>query len=194
MPPVTLGPAAHIGGDLVTVGATLDRAETAQVDGQIYNTATSWSEASNGDQPLEPVIPEPEVTTPEYTFNFNPFRYFWDVVGNAIFLGLLAMLLMLFLARQAENVAQAAVKQTLTAGGLGLLTVIVAPFAIVLLAITIVLIPGRRCWWPLRWVWRCSSAGLPSAMKSDSASRLPSTGSGTRHYPPVWALSCFRWW
>ena len=139
---VTLGPDAHIGGDLVTVGATLEQAETAKVDGQIYNTATSWSEASNGEYPIEPVIPEPEITTPKFNFDFHPFRYFWNVVGNAIFLGLLAMLLMLFLARQAETVAQAAVKQTLTAGGLALLTVIVAPFALLLLSITIYPHPG----------------------------------------------------
>jgi hypothetical protein len=144
---VTLGPSAHIGGDLVTVGATLERAETAQVDGQVFNTATSWSDTSNGEPPVLPEITVPEVTVPEITtpvvnFNLHPFQYFWNVIGNAIFLGLLAMLLMLFLARQSERVAQAAITQPVTAGGLGLLTVIAAPFAIVLLSITIILIPA----------------------------------------------------
>jgi cytoskeletal protein CcmA (bactofilin family) len=208
---VTLGPSAHIGGDLVTVGATLEQAETAQVDGQIYNTATSWSEASNGDQPVEPIIPEPEVTIPKYTFNLNPFQYFWDVVSNAIFLGLLAMLLMLFLARQAENVAQAAVKQTLTAGGLGLLTVIVAPFAIVLLAITIVLIPvavlvalalgvavlfgwiafgyevGRRLTAAFHWQWHPAlSAGLGTFLLS-----LVVNSARVLNFVP--GMQCFSW-
>lgn len=137
---VTLGPSAHIVGDLVTVGATLERAETARVDGQVFNTATSWSDATNGDQPMLD-IPTPEVVRPEVNFDLNPFRYIRDVIGNSIFLGLLAMLLMLFLARQSEQVAQAALKQPLVAGGLGLLTAIVAPFAIVLLSITLILIP-----------------------------------------------------
>ena len=37
-----LGAAAHITGNLTTVGASLDRLTGSQVDGQIYNTATSW--------------------------------------------------------------------------------------------------------------------------------------------------------
>ncbi len=208
---VTLGPAAHISGDLVTVGATFDRAETARVDGQIYNTATSWSEASNGDSPDLPIIPEPEVLTPKYNFNLNPFQYFRDVVGNAIFLGLLAMLLMLFLARQAENVAQAAVKQTLTVGGLGLLTVIVAPFAIVLLAITFILIPvallvalalgvavlfgwiafgyevGRRLTAAFHWQWHPAlSAGLGTFLLS-----LVVNSARILNFIP--GMQCFTW-
>jgi hypothetical protein len=138
---VILGPAAHIGGDLITVGASLDRAETSRVDGQIFNTATSWSDGNNTEQPVEPVIPEPQVTIPKTTWNFNPFSYVWDVIGNSVFLGLLAMLLMLFLAQQTGRVADAAVHQTLISGGLGLLTVIVVPFAVLLLVITIILIP-----------------------------------------------------
>ena len=48
---------------------------------------------------------------------------------------------MLFLASYADRVAHTIFTQPVTAGGLGLLTVIVAPIAIVLTAVTIILIP-----------------------------------------------------
>jgi hypothetical protein len=51
------------------------------------------------------------------------------------------MLVMLFLAPHADRVAHAIIAQPLTAGGLGLLTLIATPITLVLLAITIILIP-----------------------------------------------------
>ena len=49
--------------------------------------------------------------------------------------------MMLFLAPHADRVAHAVLAQPLTAGGLGLLTVVVAPITFILLTITIILIP-----------------------------------------------------
>ena len=51
------------------------------------------------------------------------------------------MLLTAFLHPQIDRVAQAAIRQPFAAGSLGLLTVFLAPLAIVLLAITLILIP-----------------------------------------------------
>jgi hypothetical protein len=137
---VTLGPAAHIGGDLITVGATLDKAETAQVDGQIYNTATSWTYGSNGDQPVLPVIPEPEIIFPQVNF-VSPLRGVWNAMSNALGLGVLAMLVALFLAPHAGRVSQAVVNQPVMAGGVGLLVAFLTPIALVMMVITIILIP-----------------------------------------------------
>ena len=56
----SLGAAAHITGNLTTVAASLDRATGSKVDGQIYNTATSWiSSGENGKipQPVIPIVP-----------------------------------------------------------------------------------------------------------------------------------------
>jgi hypothetical protein len=153
---ITLGPAAYVHGDLITLGATLERAETARVDGQIFNSATSWSESSADGRPVVPeviiptviapevIIPEvivPEVTIPEFRFDFNPLRASLGVLGNALGLGLLAMVVALFLAPQAGRVAHAVVNQPLAAGGVGLLVVFLAPIALVLMAITLILIP-----------------------------------------------------
>jgi len=131
----SLGAQSHIGGNLSTVGSTLDRAEGAQVDGQIYNTATSWITNSN-QQPIAPVIPNIHIDP------FQPLLSVTKVFGDAVGIALLAMLLMLFLAPHADRVAHAIIAQPLTTGGLGLLTVIVAPITIVILSVTIILIPG----------------------------------------------------
>jgi cytoskeletal protein CcmA (bactofilin family) len=137
-----LGAKAHVSGNLSTVGSTLDRAEGAQVDGQVYNTATSW--VGNGDNinhPKLPVINPPVPVVPPIKFEFQPLLSVMNAFGQAFALAVLAMLVMLFLASHADRVAHATIAQPLTAGGLGLLTVVVAPIAIVLSAVTIILIP-----------------------------------------------------
>ena len=56
-------------------------------------------------------------------------------------LAALAMLLTAFLHPQLDRVAQALVAQPFMVGSIGLLTVFVAPIAVVILAITLILIP-----------------------------------------------------
>ena len=71
---ITIGSSAHIHGNLATVGASLDRADGSQIDGQIYNTATSWvGSGINGQNPLPPVVTPPAPVVPRINFNFNPF-------------------------------------------------------------------------------------------------------------------------
>ena len=137
----TIGAAAHLHGNLTTVGATLERANGSQIDGQVTNTATSWvGIGSNGSNPVIPVTPlAPSV--PNIHINFNPLLKLFNAFGQAVGLAVLAMLVMLFLAPHADRVAHAVMAQPLTAGGLGLLTLVVAPITLVLLTITIILIP-----------------------------------------------------
>jgi hypothetical protein len=134
----SLGSAAHITGNLTTVAASLDRANGSKVDGQIYNTATSWIGSgvnSSLPQPVKPVVPAiPKI-------NFNPFLSVMNAFGQSVGIAVLAMLVMLFLAPHADRVAHAIIAQPLTAGGLGLLTVVVAPIAILLSVVTLILIP-----------------------------------------------------
>jgi cytoskeletal protein CcmA (bactofilin family) len=138
---VTIGAGAHLHGNLTTVGASLERAEGSQIDGQIYNTATSWiGNGSNGNNPVTPIIPAVPAV-PNVHINFDPFGPLFNAFGQALGLAVLAMLVMLFLAPHADRVAHAVMAQPLTAGGLGLLTLIVAPITLVLLTITIILIP-----------------------------------------------------
>lgn len=140
---VTLGATAHIYGNLATVGATLDRAEGSQIDGGIYNTATSWADGINIDQPVIPDVPDvptvPSVpVTPTWpNFNFGGMLgSVYDAIAQAVGLALLAMLLMLFLAPHADRIAHAVIAQPITAGGIGLLTVVV--FLVSLIALGVV--------------------------------------------------------
>lgn len=138
---VTLGAHAHLHGNLSTVGASLDRADGSQVDGQIFNTATSWvNNGSAGNHPVQPSIPSPTPAVPNIHINFNPFGWILNAFGQALGFGLLAMLLMLFLAPHAQRVAQAAASQPVIAGGLGLLTIVFAVIALVALAVFSILI------------------------------------------------------
>ena len=136
----SLGKVAHITGNLATVAASLERAEGSQVDGQIYNTATSWIGNANNSttpQPSTPVVP----VIPQVKFDFQPLKSLMNIFGQSLGMALLAMLLMLFLAPHADRVAHAILAQPLTAGGLGLLTIVVAPIAIIVSVITLILIP-----------------------------------------------------
>jgi cytoskeletal protein CcmA (bactofilin family) len=136
----SLGSAAHITGNLTTVAASLDRAGGSRVDGQIYNTATSWisnGENSNTPQPVTPAVP----VIPQIKFNFQPLVSVMNIFGQSLGIAVLAMVLMLFLAPHADRVAHAIIAQPLTAGGLGLLTIVVIPIAVVLSIVTLILIP-----------------------------------------------------
>ena len=80
---------------------------------------------------------------------FNPFNFWYkafnpmlsvltgvtNAFGQSIFLGLLAMLLMLFLAPRADRVAHAIISQPVAAGDLGLLTLVVVPVILVALGL-----------------------------------------------------------
>ena len=138
---VTIGASAHLHGNLTTVGTTLERAEGAQIDGQITNTASSWiGNGENGNHPVTPIIPAAPAV-PSVHINFDPFVRLFNAFGQALGMAVLAMLVLLFLAPHADRVAYAVMAQPLTAGGLGLLTLIVAPITLVLLTVTIILIP-----------------------------------------------------
>ncbi|MFH2104135.1 MAG: polymer-forming cytoskeletal protein [Chloroflexota bacterium] len=136
---VTLRASAYVQGDLSTVGASLSRDEGAQIDGTIYNSATSWVQANTNGTEVIPAVPV--ARPPLFSFNIDPFWKAVEIFGQSLTLGLLAMFVMLFLAEHSRRVADAFAGQPLTAGGVGLLTVVLAPIALVLLAITLLLIP-----------------------------------------------------
>ena len=139
---MTLGAKAHIHGDLSTVGASLDRKDGSQIDGQIFNTATgSVSDGNNGSSPVPPTAIPPSIVVPE--IHFDPFQSVWSVAnafGEALAIAVLAMLLMLFLAPHADRVAHAVLVQPLTAGGLGLLTIVAGVVALIALGILSILV------------------------------------------------------
>jgi hypothetical protein len=141
----TMGEVSLVQGDLVTIGGSLQREAGSRVEGDVITNipAPNIQIPDVPSPPSPPEIPEMPATpgSPEARFDFNPLNGFFRMLGTAIAVALLAMLGSLFLQPQIERVAQAIVKQPVIAGSFGLLTVVLAPFVLVILAVTIILIP-----------------------------------------------------
>ncbi len=125
---ITLGDTAVVQGDVTTLGATVNKSDSAVIQGKIV------SQSENGVE-----IPDvPRVVAPAI------FKPIGDAMGSllrSLVIALLAVLVMLFLPRQTINVSKTIEESPVSAGAIGLLTLILFPFVIVILAITIILIP-----------------------------------------------------
>ena len=131
---------AVVKGDLVTVGGSLSRDPGSEIEGEVVTNIP----APNIQIPDIPSPPSPpDVPSPPSppNFNFDPIGNFLGMLFTAVAVSLLAMLASLFLQPQIERVSQAIVGQPVIAGSIGLLTGVMAPFVLVILAITIILIP-----------------------------------------------------
>lgn len=128
---VSLGDNAEVTGDVMVFGAHLDRSEGAQVIGEVSTDFTG---------PLAFTIPG-GVEAPRIDIGFNPIVDFTWFMFRTFVWAALAVLIVLFLPRQVTTTAQAAFGQPVVAGGLGLLTLVIAVPVIVILTITIILIP-----------------------------------------------------
>jgi len=130
---------AVVKGDLVTVGGSLSRDPGSKVEGEVVTNIP----APNIQIPEVPSAPNPPLqpSSPNFNFDFNPIGSFFQMIGTAIAVSLLAMLASLFLQPQVERVSQAIVGQPVIAGSFGLLTGVMAPVVLVILTITIILIP-----------------------------------------------------
>jgi hypothetical protein len=119
-----------LNGNLTSAGTIIDRDPAAQIRGQINTNINT------------PYIILPGGTRiPNLNSNIDPF---FKVVGFffSLFLwALAAMLAAMFITPHMTRVSQTALSQPLLSGGLGLLTIIILPIILVLLAITICLIP-----------------------------------------------------
>jgi hypothetical protein len=139
---IDLAETAHVQGDIITIGGQISQAAGAVIGGDVIEnipapTIDIPNPVSPPDAPDRPELPTP----PNIEFNVNPFMHTFQVFGNAVVVAALAMLLILFLQPQIERVGLAITSQPLVTGSIGLLTVVLAPFILLLLVITILLIP-----------------------------------------------------
>ncbi|MBC8336484.1 MAG: hypothetical protein ISR59_01860 [Anaerolineales bacterium] len=133
-----LGEESLIKGTLSVIGATLNREEGSQVNGEIIHTAPGIL----SDETRIPEIPGiPFFDQSPLVVHRNPLWAVAGVIGRSVAMGLLAMLVALLLAEPMRRVGEAAASQPAIAGGLGFLTIALAPFVVVVLMITILLIP-----------------------------------------------------
>jgi cytoskeletal protein CcmA (bactofilin family) len=137
----TMGETSIIKGDLVTIGGSLTRDPGSEIEGEVVtNIPAPDIQIPDFQVPNVPNPPTPP-SPPNVNFDFNPLGNFFQMIGTTIAVSLLAMLASLFLQPQIERVSQAVVGQPVIAGSIGLLTGVLAPIVLVILAVTIILIP-----------------------------------------------------
>lgn len=118
-------------GDINSAGAFLDIDPAANIKGDI-NTETSgsfWTQLPAG------------VRVPRMDLSVNPFVEILWFIFRTLLWALLAILTVMFLPRPTERVTRAVVSEPWLSGGLGLLTLAIAPIILIMLSITIILIP-----------------------------------------------------
>lgn len=131
---------AIVKGNIATVGGNVEKEPGAEVTGTITNNAPMVDVPNVPDVPNIPNTPNvPGV--PTIRVDVNPFWEIAGVFGRAFAVAAIGMLLALFLQPQLDRVNLAITRQPLMAGGYGLLAIIIVPTAIVIMAITILLIP-----------------------------------------------------
>jgi hypothetical protein len=144
---------AVVNGDLVTIGATLSREEGARINGQIVNGIgipftfdipdSSVQLPDVPDVPVEPIIPVvPQVPqTPGINVSFNPLLDMMWFFFRTFMFALLAVLVVIFFEKPTIRVTKAAIEQPLISASAGILTAILAPFVLIAMTITIIMIP-----------------------------------------------------
>lgn len=135
---VSLEETANIQGNISTLGGNVDRAAGAIVSGEISNDLR---------QPFQFLMPWHTITTPQpdVQVRVNPvydavWSAFWVLMRSFLWAAL-AVLVVLFTPVTTERVTRAVMDKPLITGSVGLLTILVVPLVLVILAITICLLP-----------------------------------------------------
>ena len=131
---INLSDTAVVDGDINTVGGTLNRSNQTVIKGNISTSGPgairlplNWNLNGLRNLPLADI--------------FHPIGSILWGIFQSLAVAALALLVVLFMPIPTRRVSNAIIAQPVMAGGLGLLTVVVAPALILLLAITILLIP-----------------------------------------------------
>ncbi|MGE5221875.1 MAG: hypothetical protein ACM3PY_05535 [Omnitrophica WOR_2 bacterium] len=124
---VDLGDHAIVHGNIRLIGGSLSRASGARVEGQVT------TENRGPGQVQTPVV---------NTRVSNPFWSFLSLLFRAFLTAAIAVLVVMFLPKHTERISHTVMTQPLISGGLGLLTIIIVPIALVVIMITIILIPA----------------------------------------------------
>ncbi len=149
---VTLADTFILNGNLSYAGTVLNRAPGAQINGTVNTTVNV------------PYFVVPGGTRiPMFDTTVNPFFRVGGYFLGIFLWALVAMLVAMFLPTHMTRTSETALSQPLLSGGLGILTIIIAPIILVLLTITICLIPVAFIGTVLlivAWVFGLISLGL----------------------------------
>jgi hypothetical protein len=124
---VSLGESANVVGDINTIGGNRNIAPGAKYGGLYTNPSRL------------PFRMPSLLVTPDLSVDMGPSFSILGAVFLALFLAILAVIVTLFLPRQTEMVARTITAEPIISGGIGLLTLVVAPAIFLVLAITIIL-------------------------------------------------------
>lgn len=142
-----------IRGDLIAPGSVMNRAQGAQIHGQVIANAGPINIAvpDAPQMPEEGVIPDSTAPQPmegKASFSDSISKILGVIVQGlwtlfrAFAVSAVAVVLILFLPEQAKRTSRTILSQPVVSGLLGLLTLVIAGPVMVFLAITIVLIPA----------------------------------------------------
>jgi hypothetical protein len=134
---VNLNDTAIVHGSVNTIGASLRRSEKAVVEGDVHIENSDNLGTILPSTPILPKLPGSSIADAGLKTIVN---ILWGFL-QALAMAALAIILALFLVKQMERVGQTMTKQPVLSAGFGLLTAIVAPGLLILLAITLILIP-----------------------------------------------------
>ena len=148
---VTLDENALILGDLIAPGSSIFRQDGSEVEGQTI-TESGTDAIDIPDVPGIPDVPNiPDITivppAPPQSFFERSASFAFQQVTTALLrlfqtfaFSALAVLLVIFIPRHTERVAEAMVSQPIISGGIGFLTAIVAPIILAVLTLITLLI------------------------------------------------------
>jgi hypothetical protein len=135
---VFLNADAVVQGDIALMGGTLHRDSGARVDGKVTSGSVAPFNLSVPESALQPQRFSP---LSWWFSNDNPLWAGTRFLGTILTVAALAMLVVLMAPNATARTAQAVSTQAVVAGGIGLLTAVVVPPLLVLLALTLLLIP-----------------------------------------------------
>lgn len=128
---LTLGDTAIIHGNITTLGATITRSDKARVDGS--TNLQGLTNLSNFN--LKQLTPTGVLS------NLSPLADIFWFLFRILALSVMAVLVAIFMPRHIQNISVEILHNPIGTFGFGLLTVIIFPALIVIMAITIILIP-----------------------------------------------------
>lgn len=115
---------AVVDGDLVTIGGQVDRAEGAEVNGEVVNNVAPEIDLPSGRVPPDIIVPDAP-PAPRIDIGFNPVLEFFQIFFWAFIMAGFAMLLMLFWQVPIERAGNTIVSQPLMSGAIGLVATLV---------------------------------------------------------------------
>jgi hypothetical protein len=159
---VSLTKTAVVHGDVTSIGGQVKKELGAEVSGNIVNNAPPITIPKVPNVPNVPNMPGTP-NQPDFNLNVNPFWEVAGVIGRALAVAAIGMLLTLFLQPHLERVADAITSQPVLAGSFGLLCIVVAPIALLIMIVTILLIPVAAIvifvLFPMAWLFGTVAIG-----------------------------------